>query len=293
MHFLGRWHCLVQIPAEIVLIYLAELILDQVPIYWLEVVQKSKHHLLFLQLEPRNSLCNVAKLFNNSSFAKSCNNCRCSSAGMGREPTGSWSLGGERICMKGRECGTRTRVLPCWGEGSSGLLRLHKRCETWEASELVQSLLAPGFIQCCALPFAFKLTESWIGFGSSLWRSELWGWDTLNYWWVLAGALSSGEHFEYTLDSCAGLYFPWSLIPLKSFKPPCIPQFPATPLSGVQRQQRILQICWRQCWPEAQGGFAPGALLSSPSWLELFRPIQCHKDAALWPSINSLRESGK
>lgn len=207
---------------------LKELILDQVPICWLEVVQKSKHLLLFLQLEPRNSLCNVAKLFNNSSSAKSCNNCRCSSAGMGREPTGSWSLGAERICMKGRESRSRTRVLPCWGERSSGLLRLDKRCETWEASELLQSPLAQGLSQCCALPFAFKLNESWVGFGSSLWRSELWGWCTLNYWWVLAGTLSSDGHFEYTLDSCVGLYFPSSLIPLKSFKPPCIPQFPAT-----------------------------------------------------------------
>lgn len=100
MHFLGRWHCLVQIPAEIVLIYLAELILDQVPIYWLEVVQKSKHLLLFLQLEPRNSLCNVAKLFNNSSFAKSCNNCRCSSAGMGRNPLGAGALGEKGFAWK-------------------------------------------------------------------------------------------------------------------------------------------------------------------------------------------------
>lgn len=66
-------------------------------------------------------------------------------------------------------------------EGSSGLLRLNKRCETWEASELVQSPLAQGLILCCALPFAFKLNTSWIGFGSSLWSSEFSGWCTLNY----------------------------------------------------------------------------------------------------------------
>lgn len=146
MHFLGKWHCLVLpvyvlISTEIFLIYFAaelcnssmwclsvnlianmtcqniqplkELILDQVPIYQLEVVKKSKHPLLLLQLEPRSSLCNVAKLFNNYLSAKSCNNCRYSSAGMGREPTGGWSLGAEGIYMKGWECHTRTGVLPC------------------------------------------------------------------------------------------------------------------------------------------------------------------------------------
>lgn len=104
---------------------LKELILGQVPIYQLEVVQESKSLLLVLQLEPRNSLCNVAKLFNNSLSAKFCSNCRCSTSGMGREPTGSCSLGAERICMEGGECHIRTGVLPCWGEGSSGLLNLN------------------------------------------------------------------------------------------------------------------------------------------------------------------------